>query len=211
MRLRSAVLGIGLAVLAAAPAAGDSLWRHSPGPHVHWLADTKARRVGDIVSIVIKEESKATTDLSQSHSKETETNAVFSEIRHILGINKPSASATGADKGLPVVDWKSSRSYDAKAKAESEDKLELRISAVVKEALPNGNLIIEGSREIRHDHDIRVIHITGIIRPADVAADNTVLSEHIAEARISYEGVGPAARTKRKGWGNRFLDLVWPF
>ena len=104
MRPHTAILAIGLAALAAVPAAGDSLWRQGAAPHFHWLADTKARRVGDIVSIVINEESKASTDLSQSHSKETETNAVISEIRHLFGINKPSASATGADKGLPAVD-----------------------------------------------------------------------------------------------------------
>ena len=85
------------------------------------------------------------------------------------------------------------------------------VSAMVKEILPNGNLLIDASRRVRHDDDLRVVHLTGIVRPIDVAADNTVLSTSIAEARISYEGYGPAARTKRKGWGNRVLDTLWPF
>ena len=212
MHPRHALLALGLATLTALPAAADSLWQQTPAPNFHWLADIKARRVGDIVSIVIKEESKASTDVSESHSKETSANAVVEELRcALLGINKPKDSSDTDTRGLPALDWKSSRKYDSSAKAESEDNLELRISAVVKETLPNGNLLIDGSRKIRHDDDVRVIHITGVIRPTDIAADNTVKSESIAEARISYEGQGPAVRTKKKGWGNHVLDFIWPF
>jgi flagellar L-ring protein precursor FlgH len=211
MQPRTVLLALAMLAAGAAAAAADSLWRPSPGPHFHWFADTKARRVGDIVTILISEKSEAKTDLSQSHSKETAANAVIEEFRNLCGINKPADGATDATKGLPVIDWKSSRTYDAKATAESKDELELRISAVVKEVLPNGHLIIDASRQIRHDHDVRIIHLTGIVRPADIAAGNTVRSESIAEARISYEGFGPAARAKHKGIGNRLIDLIWPF
>jgi len=210
MRLPTRHAAIALLALAAA-AHADSLWRPAEGPAFSWFSDTKARRVGDIVTILISEESKATTDLKQSHSKDTQTTAVIEELRHLCGINKPSEDATGDDKGLPELDWKSSRKFDAEAKAESKEELELRVSAVVKEILPNGNLLIEGHREIRHDHDLRLVHISGIVRPTDVTAANTVLSEHIADARISYEGLGPAAGTKNKGWGSRVIDWIWPF
>ena len=163
------------------------------------------------MTILIKEESKAKTDLSETHTKETKTNAKINELRNLLGVNKPADGATDAEKGLPVVDWESKRESDSKAESESSETLELRVSAVVKEVLPNGNLLIAASRQVRHDRDLRVVHLTGIVRPVDVAADNTVLSENIAEARISYEGYGPASRTKNKGLGNRFLDLIWPF
>ncbi len=210
MRWRIALPLIGLYALAAA-ARADSLWQAAPSPHFHWLADTKARRVGDLVTILINEESKAKTDVSETHSKETKTNAAINEFRNLLGINKPPDGATDEDKGLPVVDWGSKRAYDSKAEAESEETLELKISAMVKEVLPNGNLLLDASRQIRHDNDLRVVHLMGIVRPLDVAADNSVKSSSIAEARISYEGYGPAARTKRKGWGNRVLDTLWPF
>lgn len=204
-------IAMALVVTVGLPALGDSLWKGAASPHYHWFADTKARRVGDVVTILINEESKAKTDLSQSHTKETKTNAVIKEFRNLLGINRPPEGAGDEDKGLPVVDWESSRAFDSKAESESTESLELRISAVVKEVLPNGNLLIDASRRIRHDDDIRVVHLTGIVRPTDVAAANTVASTSIAEARISYEGYGPATRTKRKGWGNRFLDAIWPF
>jgi len=201
---------VALAALAA-PARADSLWAQAPSPHFHWLADTKAREVGDLVTILINEESKAKTDLSQTHTKETKTNAAINEFREILGVNKPKDGATDETKGLPVVDWDSKREFDSKAASESEETLELRVSGVVKEVLPNGNLLIEASRQVRHDDDLRVVHLTGIVRPIDVSAANTVLSTSIAEARISYEGYGPATSTKRKGWANSFLDIIWPF
>ena len=211
MRCRTSICcGIVLA-LVAGPGAADSLWKGAPSPQFHWFADTKARRVGDIVTILIKEESKAKTDLSETHTKETKTNAVIREFRNLLGVNKPPEGATDEEKGLPVVDWESKREYDSKAESESNETLELRISAVVKEVLPNGNLLIDASRQVRHDRDLRVVHLTGMVRPVDIAANNTVQSESLAEARISYEGRGPASRTKGKGWGNRLLGLVWPF
>jgi len=211
MHWRMTILFGGVLAMLGVPAAADSLWKGSTSPHFHWFADTKARRVGDLVTILIKEESKAKTDLSQSHTKETSTNAVFKEFRNLFGVNKPADGATDEDKGLPVVDWESKREYDSKAASESKETLELRISAMVKEILPNGNLLIDASRRVRHDDDLRVVHLTGIVRPIDIAADNTLLSTSIAEARISYEGYGPAASTKRKGWGNRVLDSIWPF
>jgi flagellar L-ring protein precursor FlgH len=211
MGLRTIATVSGLLVALAAPTRADSLWASAGDPRFNWFADNKARRVGDIVTILIKEESKATTDVSQSHSKDSETKAAIEEFRHLCGINKPESDATGDDKGLPAIDWNSSRKIDSKATAESKEALELRVSSVVKEVLPNGNLLIEARREIRHDRDVRQVHLSGIVRPVDIGADNTVLSTNIADARISYEGFGPASRTKHKGWANRLIDFIWPF
>jgi flagellar L-ring protein precursor FlgH len=211
MHWRTTVFAIGLLATTAVPAPADSLWKGAPSAGFHWFADTKARRVGDIVTILIQEESKAKTDLSQSHSKESETKAAINEFRNLLGVNKPPDSATDETKGLPKVDWDSERKFDSKATTETEETLELRISAVVKEILPNGNLLIDASRQVRHDRDVRLVHLMGIIRPVDVAAGNTVASTSIAEARISYEGCGPATRARQKGWGNYIIDFFWPF
>jgi len=211
MRSPAILSAVGLLALAAAPARADSLWPAAGEPGFQWFSDTKARRVGDIVTILIKEQSTATTDLSQSEQKDTATTAVIKQICHVLGINKGGDTSSTGDTGLPSVDWNSARKFDAKAKAESKEALELQVSAVVKEILPNGNLIVEGHREIRHDYDRRLIHISGLVRPTDITPSNTVLSEHIAQARVSYEGDGPASQTKNKGWANRILEAMWPF
>jgi len=189
----------------------DSLWPKDREAEPRWFNDLKARRVGDVVTVLIKEESKATTDLSESHSKDTKATASVEELRLLGLVNKPKVGAADDEKGLPKVDWKSSRTYDAKAKAESKEKLEVRVAAVVIEKLPNGNLVIEGRREIRHDRDVRYIHVCGIVRPADISADNTVLSERLANAKITYEAEGPSARTKNKGWMAYLVDFIWPF
>jgi flagellar L-ring protein precursor FlgH len=211
MRSATRIWVIGALGVAAAAASADSLWPASGATGGHWFADTKARRVGDMVTILIKEESTATTDVSQTHDKQTEGEYIIEKLRGLCGISKPKEGAAADEKGLPEAKWNSSRTYDAKSKAESKEALELRIGAVVKEILPNGNLLIEGRREIRHDEDVRLVHICGLVRPADVAADNTVLSQYISEAKISYETSGPSAKTKNKGWGGRILDSIWPF
>jgi len=207
MRALVAALSLAIAPLAA----GDSVWPKNPEARPRWFNDLKARRVGDVVTVLIREESTATTDLSESHSKDTKATASVAELRLPGLINKPKPDAADDEKGLPKVDWKSSRTYDAKAKAESKEKLEVRVAAVVVERLPNGNLVIEGRREIRHDRDARFIHVCGVVRPADISADNTVLSERLANAKITYEGAGPAARTKNKGWFACVVDFLWPF
>jgi len=207
---RTPRLALALLALAAACAGADSLWLAAGHDGVSWFSDVKARRVGDVVTVLIDEESEATTDLKQSESKVTDTTGTIEELRNLLLISLPKeGEALGT--GLPKVSWNSNRKYDATAKSESKDKMALHVSAVVKEVLPNGNLLIEGYRQIRHDHDQRLVHVAGIVRPTDVAADNTVRSEAIAEARISYEGEGPSARMKSRGWASRLLDSIWPF
>ncbi|MFP4055876.1 MAG: flagellar basal body L-ring protein FlgH [Candidatus Brocadiia bacterium] len=215
MSARIPALAILLAVLPAGPASADSLWPGSEQPRPGWFSDLKARRVGDIVTILIDEEAKATTDLSQSHSQATETGGAIKKIQNVLGINKPDPAATttttAAEAGLPAVEWEASRKHDSTAKTESKEELELRIAAAVKEVLPNGNLLIEATRQVRHGRDVRLVCLSGIVRPADITAQNTVRSEHIAQARMSYEGRGPAMRVRNKGFFAHVIDFVWPF
>ena len=216
MSKRAAVVILAMLSAARPTAVADSLWtRRSLNP----ITDTKARRVGDIVTIVIKEKSEATSDLSETHDKTTDTTGVITEIKNLFGFwgkssetPKGTVNADGSKvEPLPSVDWDSERKYDSSQKAEAKETLELRLSAIVKEVLPNGNLLIEASRSIQHDRDVRRVFISALVRPEDVGLDNTVLSEKLAQARIVYEGRGPASRTKNKGWGNQIVDLLWPF
>jgi len=213
--LRITLAGLLLAAIAA-PAAADSLWKQSTDPDFCWFADTKARSVGDVVTVLIKEETKAKTDQTRSETKTTSGLAQIvrffgNTACSLLGIQKYDATSKNPTTPDPQAQWKSDRKFDAKALAESKENLELRISATVKEVLPNGNLLIEGHREIVQDGDLRRIHVSGIIRPMDVTSDSTVLSERIADARILYQGAGSAMDTKNKGWGERLVDKIWPF
>ena len=94
--------------------------------------------------------------------------------------------------------------------ARSED-LDLLVAAVVTAVMPNGNLMIRGSQEVRVNAELRILHIAGIVRPSDIGADNTVSYERIAEARISYGGRGRLTEVQQPPYGQQILDQVLPF
>lgn len=94
---------------------------------------------------------------------------------------------------------------------ERSENLDLMVAAVVTAVMPNGNLMIRGSQEVRVNAELRILHIAGIVRPSDIGADNTVSYERIAEARISYGGRGRLTEVQQPPYGQQVLDQVLPF
>ena len=102
-------------------------------------------------------------------------------------------------------------SFKGKGKTTRTENMTAQISARVLQVLPNGNLVIRGSREITVNYEKQLITIQGVIRPADVTPENTIQSNYIADAKIEYIGKGDVSRQQRQGWLTRILDYVWPF
>ena len=102
-------------------------------------------------------------------------------------------------------------SFDGKGTSDRDGHVNAYITAMVIKVLPNGNLFISGKREIKVNHEMQYITISGIIRPEDVTPSNEVSSTYIADARIAYSGVGPVSDKQTPGWLTRILDHVWPF
>jgi flagellar L-ring protein precursor FlgH len=98
----------------------------------------------------------------------------------------------------------------AGATSRSEDMV-LNVAAVVTDVLPNGNLLISGSQEVRVNYELRVLTIAGIVRPQDIGPENTISYERIAEARISYGGRGRLSEVQQPAWGHQVVDQVLPF
>jgi flagellar L-ring protein precursor FlgH len=88
---------------------------------------------------------------------------------------------------------------------------ELLVAAVVTEIMPNGNLLISGSQEVRVNYEMRVLQVSGIVRPRDISADSSVSYEKIAEARIAYGGRGRLNEVQQPGWGQQLVDKIYPF
>ena len=85
------------------------------------------------------------------------------------------------------------------------------MTAVVREVLPNGNLVVQGSRATVVNNEEQLMTLTGIVRPEDISRDNIVLSTQVADARITFGGIGLVADKQRSGWGTWLFDWVWPF
>ena len=81
----------------------------------------------------------------------------------------------------------------------------------MREVLDNGTLMIEGKREIKIGDDVKTVILTGLVRPNDILPNNTVLSQNVANMKLHNEAKGPVARSKRRGWIDRIVDVLWPF
>lgn len=185
------------------PVALGSLW--PADDHVFFYADHKALRVGDIVTINIVESASANntadTDLSRKSSIEAGLSSWFGKEKFLklfkLSDNLISSNSEDTHKGAGTTT--------------RGGNLTATITAIVKEVLPNGNLVIQGTRTVAVNHEEQYITITGVIRPLDVTRDNNVLSTRVADASIAIGGSGVVADKQRSGWGTWAFDLLWPF
>ena len=195
----------------------NSLWQASNGLSGLFL-DTKARNLGDIVTIEIVESSKATNKANTTTARDSSLSAGIDSLFGIenwwqdkalraLGTNMPKVNPFGAASvsGSMTSDFKgdgtTSRSGDLTA----------FITCRVTEVLPNGNLRIVGTREILVNHENQVIVLSGVIRPRDINDQNIIASRFIADAKIAYSGSGIIDDRQRPGWFANILDVVWPF
>ena len=105
----------------------------------------------------------------------------------------------------------SDRQFNGEAKYDKEGSFETRLSVIVIDVQPNGNLVVEGRRRIVIDRESKCIRVTGIVRPYDVTTANSIYSWQVANASVAYEGNGPLTRTTNRGFLGELLDLVWPF
>ena len=185
----------------------NSLWRNGSRS---FFKDQRARKVGDIITVMIEITDKAEID-NESTRDRSGSNAIGIDslagygptiLSKILpdGANLADlikTNSTSTDKGSGTVD--------------REEKLTTKMAAVVMQELPNGNLVIEGRQEVRVNHEIREIIVAGIIRPEDVSSINTIDISKIAEARVSYGGRGHITNVQAPRYGNQVLDILLPF
>ncbi len=178
---------------------GYSIWNDNQSA---LFKDARAINVGDILTVTIQINDKATFDNETNRSR---TNSSGMN----LGLNATDSHKSPAVSG--DLTYGSDTSTDSTGKTKRSEVLQLLVAAVVTGVLENGNLIISGSQEVRVNHELRILNVVGIVRPQDVDADNTISYDKIAEARISYGGRGRLTEVQQPPYGQQFLDQVLPF
>ena len=188
------------------PAPG-SIWS---GENTHNLlyADRKARYVNDIVTIIISEQSQGGTKATTNTSRDT-TNT--SGISALLGVDTSLINNNANLGGKIEVGGASTNALKGTGDTSRGGNLAARLTARVTRVMENGNLVIEGRRQLTVNAEDQFIIMNGIIRPEDITGENLIYSQYIADARIVYTGDGVINDKMRPGWMTRVVDWVWPF
>lgn len=176
-----------------------------------FFQDLRAFKVGDLVTVNIVETSKASKKAS---TKTERTSSIEAGIENLLGYEtkfRKWGNLPRAFDNATMFKGSISNKFDGSGFTIRDESMTASITAMVVEVLPNGNLVIRGSREIRVNNETQFIVLSGIIRPVDISPDNTILSSYIANAKIEYTGRGPISDKQRPGWLARLIDFVWPF
>lgn len=160
--------------------------------------DKKALRVGDIITVVLTENTRASKNADTELKKDTD----ISSTTPNFGGHTPNMDVT----------LSSANAFKAEADSEQSNLLQGTISVTVQKVFTNGNLFIKGEKWISLNQGSEFIRLSGLIRPQDISKDNQVESTKVANARIYYGGTGPLAEVNEEGWASRFFNSGWwPF
>ena len=191
-KVKALLLGAFFVMGCICPARSDarSLWNDN----TNWVTDQRPSRIGDIVTVLVDEQTdtkdKATTDIKKSSS-----NSVSDGLGILSFIRQLGLSSTNDAKG----DGSIERKHYGKT----------TISCVVTDVLPNGNLVIEGTRDVRTSEETLQLQLVGVIRPQDVNSNNQVRSSLIANAELGIKGKGALSRTQKPGIITQVLQAIF--
>jgi flagellar L-ring protein precursor FlgH len=168
------------------------------------FVDRKAHLVNDVVTIRIIEAANASGEATTATDR---TSSVSGSLKSLFGYTP--ALSNGVN--LSALEANLKTAFDGSGATSRKNSLSATITAVVREVFPNGNLYIEGVKEVIINSERQYIIISGVIRPEDIGPDNSILSSLIADAHVEYSGRGALADKQHPGWLGRIVDFVWPF
>lgn len=191
----------------------NSLWQPD---RVTFFKDQRAANVGDIITVTINVNDKATIENETQRTRSSTENA---NLASFLGsqnkLNKyfPEAindSTTGAINP-DVVDLGADSNHDGKGTIDRKEEIDLRVAAIITQILPNGNMVVHGRQEMLVNYEKRILQIDGVIRPEDISVYNEISYDQVAEARIVYGGEGQLSDVQQPRYGQQLYDVIFPF
>jgi flagellar L-ring protein precursor FlgH len=188
------------------PAAqADSLW--TDGQSRSMVTDKRAVNLGDILHILVQESNSASKNNSTKTSKKSSLDAKIATFLY-----SPAASGLLTKQGqMPAIKLNGQTDFDGGGKIDNSERIVARIAVVVVDVLPNGNLLIEGKRQTAFSGETQDIILRGLVRPADIQANNSVFSYNVADASIKFVSKGTVTDSQRKGWFIRVWEKLSPF
>jgi flagellar L-ring protein precursor FlgH len=192
-----------LTVGCLAPAASaQSLWPRRNPRFAFMFTDTSARQVGDLLTILVSEN----TDVQNRDQRALDKSSDAGYSFDLAATSTRAASSASLD-----ISGDSTRTFDGNSQYRVEQEFTDRITVQVTHVLPNGNLVLAGQRSRIVGGEQRQLEISGIVRPIDVSPDNTVRSQFVANFQVRYGGCGAESNFTNQGWGGRLINRLWPF
>ena len=184
----------------------NSLWRQGSRT---FFADQRASKVGDILTVVIQIDDSAKLANKTVQSRDGSNSA---SAPNLLGYEK-FANQIFTDQTNPANLMKTDSTTDQSGNGtvDRSEAVDLRVAAVITQVLPNGNLVLRGTQQVRVNFELRELDVDGIVRPEDISTGNEVSYDQIAEARIAYGGRGQITDVQQPRYGQQVMDAILPF
>jgi flagellar L-ring protein precursor FlgH len=184
----------------------NSLWRQGSRT---FFADQRADKVGDILTVVITIDDSAKLANKTVQSRDGANNA---DLSALLGYQAGLHNVFGpAFRPTDVVDTNSTTAQTGAGSVDRSEAVDLRVAAVITQVLPNGNMVLKATQQVRVNYELRELDVQGIIRPQDISTANEVTYDQIAEARIAYGGRGTISDVQQPRYGQQVYDILFPF
>jgi flagellar L-ring protein FlgH len=184
------------------PNEASALWRSGSRA---FFKDQRAAQVGDIVTVLVNMNDAANL---KNVTSATRASSESGGIPNFFGLE---AILPKVINPATLISASSSNNNTGTGQIQRNEAVTLRLAGIVTQVLPNGNLVVAASQEFMVNSELRELRVTGVIRPQDIASDNTVLHDRMAEARIAYGGKGQLTDLQRARWGQQMMDILAPF
>ena len=186
-----------------APTQVNSLWRSGSRA---FFKDQRAAQVGDVLTVLVN---IADTAALANATGATRAGTESAGIPNLLGLENKAAVAGINAKSL--INTNSTNTNTGTGTIVRNETVTLRLAGVVTQVLPNGNLVVAARQEVRVNSELRELQVSGVVRPQDIASDNTVVHDRMAEARIAYGGRGTLTDLQQPRYGQQIMDILLPF